>query len=121
MGRKGIGKLSTFSIARIVEVYTERNGERTAFRMDREDIRSKIENADNELYEPKELSNWPDDHLGGTRIVLSDLSKSLTKMTDAGLRRRVARRFSIIGPRHDFWFQSTARTSPRRIAAIMVH
>jgi len=102
MGRKGIGKLSTFSIARIVEVYTERDGECTAFRMDRDKIREKIENSDNELYEPEELSDWPDGHLGGTRIVLSDLSKSVTKMTDAGLRRRVARRFSIIGPRHDF-------------------
>ncbi|MCO6406372.1 heat-shock protein [Aurantimonas endophytica] len=102
MGRKGIGKLSTFSIARVVEVYTERGGERTSFQMDREAIREKIENADNELYEPVELQDWPADHPGGTRIVLSDLAKSLTKLTDAGLRRRVARRFSIIGPRHGF-------------------
>ena len=102
MGRKGIGKLSTFSIAKGVEVYTERDGERTAFRMDREAIREKIGADGDEPYEPQELDVWPDDHLGGTRIVLSDLDSNMTKMTDAGLRRRVARRFSIIGPKNGF-------------------
>src|SRR6266852_7442775 len=40
MGRKGIGKLSSFSIAGVIDVYTIKNGERTAFRMDREDIKT---------------------------------------------------------------------------------
>lgn len=102
MGRKGIGKLSAFSIARIVEVHTEKEGERTAFRMDREEIQRRIEANSKELYEPTELDDWPSDHLGGTRIVLSGLATKMTKMTDAGLRRRVARRFSIIGPKNDF-------------------
>ena len=35
MGRKGIGKLSIFSIAQIAEVYTIQGRERTAFKMDR--------------------------------------------------------------------------------------
>ena len=34
MGRKGIGKLSSFSIAHVVTVYTTSGGERTGFRMD---------------------------------------------------------------------------------------
>ena len=102
MGRKGIGKLSTFSIARIVEVYTLGDGEHTAFRMDRDTIRQQIESGTHETYAPEELTDWPDDHPGGTRIVLSKLSKNLTGMTDAGLRRRVSRRFLIIGPKNDF-------------------
>lgn len=102
MGRKGIGKLSTFSVAQFVEVFTSKNGEQTAFRMDRDLIREQIESGIHEAYAPEELSNWPDDHPGGTRIVLSALSKNLTGMTDAGLRRRVSRRFSIIGPQNDF-------------------
>ena len=102
MGRKGIGKLSTFSIARIVEVYTVGDGEHTAFRMDRDAIRQQIESGTHETYTPGELSDWPGDHPWGTRIVLSKLSKNLTGMTDAGLRRRVSRRFSIIGPKNDF-------------------
>ncbi|MEM9439085.1 MAG: ATP-binding protein [Pseudomonadota bacterium] len=102
MGRKGIGKLSTFSVARSVEVFTTRNGEQTAFRMDRDQIREQIESGTQEAYAPEELPDWPNDHPGGTRIVLSALSKNLTGMTDAGLRRRVSRRFSIIGPKNDF-------------------
>ena len=102
MGRKGIGKLSTFSIARIVEVYTLGDSERTAFRMDRDAIRQQIESGTHETYAPEELTDWPDGHPGGTRIVLSALSKNLTGMTDAGLRRGVSRRFSIIGPKNDF-------------------
>lgn len=85
-----------------MEVYTQRDGERTAFRMDRDAIREKIEADGNELYEPEELMAWPDDHLGGTRIVLSSLVRNMTTMTDAGLRRRVARRFSIIGSKNGF-------------------
>lgn len=42
MGRKGIGKLSIFSIAQIAEVYTIQGRERTAFKMDRDVIRKAI-------------------------------------------------------------------------------
>lgn len=35
MGRKGIGKLSIFSIAQVADVFTTLDGDRTAFRMDR--------------------------------------------------------------------------------------
>ena len=102
MGRKGIGKLSTFSIARIVEIYTVQDEERTAFRMDREAIRQQIDNGTKKTYSPGEITDWPDNHSGGTRIVLSELSKKLTAMTDAGLRRRISRRFSIIGLKNSF-------------------
>lgn len=102
MGRKGIGKLSIFSIAQVAEVYTALNGDRTAFRMDREVIRKAIAGKGQVAYEPDELTDWPSDLKNGTRIVLSRISKSLSGMTVEGLKRRVARRFSIIGPKHDF-------------------
>ncbi len=98
MGRKGIGKLSAFSIAQVVEVYTECDAERTAFRMDSSKIRAAIEGDSKTPYRPDELTDWPDGHGGATRIVLSHLSKNLTAMTVDGLKRRIARRFSIIGP-----------------------
>ena len=44
MGRKGIGKLSLFSIARTVEIETVRNSEASAFRMQLERIREQIQN-----------------------------------------------------------------------------
>lgn len=102
MGRKGIGKLSIFSIAQIAEVYTTENGELTAFRMDREVIRKAIAGKGQVAYEPEELSNWPDGLTKGTRIVLSNISKSLSSMTIEGLKRRVARRFAVIGQKHGF-------------------
>lgn len=43
MGRKGIGKLSLLSIADVVEVYTAKDGQKSAFRMDVNDIRREIE------------------------------------------------------------------------------
>ena len=41
MGRKGIGKLSSFSIAQVVTLYTAKDDERTAFRMDVDAIRNR--------------------------------------------------------------------------------
>ncbi|MGO9267965.1 MAG: ATP-binding protein [Candidatus Binataceae bacterium] len=102
MGRKGIGKLSSFSIARVVDVFTIKDKQRTAFRMDRDVIKACISSNDSAPYEPPELSAWPKALKVGTRIVLSGLSKRLSEMTVAGLKRRVARRFAIIGPKFDF-------------------
>lgn len=102
MGRKGIGKLSIFSIAQVAKVYTLANGERTAFQMDREVIKKSIAGKSEGAYEPDELTDWPADLVSGTRIVLGGLSKSLSALTVEGLKRRVARRFSIIGPKFKF-------------------
>lgn len=103
MGRKGIGKLSSFSIASVVSVYTVRNGERTAFCMDVEKIKQKIEAEDEDTYSPDELDDWPEDlESHGTRIVLKNLKRKTTQMTHKALRQRLARRFSVIGSQHKF-------------------
>ena len=102
MGRKGIGKLSSFSIAGIVAVYTIRNGEKTAFSMDVKKIKERIEANDGTAYGPDELDDWPGDLVAGTRIVLTGLRRRMSQLTAKGLRQRLARRFSIIGPRYDF-------------------
>ena len=102
MGRKGIGKLSIFSIAQVAEVYTIVDGQKTAFRMDRDVIRKAIAGTGQNSYKPDELADWPKDLVAGTRIVLSKISKSLSGMTVEGLKRRVARRFAVIGPKNGF-------------------
>lgn len=103
MGRKGIGKLSIFSIASVAKVYTKKGSVKTAFKMDRDKIKKAIEGKATEAsYKPEEISTFPTKLNGGTRIMLSGLSKSLSGMTVAGLKRRVARRFAIIGPKHTF-------------------
>lgn len=106
MGRKGIGKLSIFSIASIAEIYTKKGKVQTAFRMDRDKIKKAIEGKSTDAsYKPEEISASAPDLGDGTRIVLSGLSKSLSGMTVAGLKRRVARRFAIIGPKRNFVVQ----------------
>jgi hypothetical protein len=102
MGRKGIGKLSIFSIAQVAEVYTIQGQDRTAFKMDREVIKQAIKGNAQKPYKPEELTVWPSDFTQGTRIVLSGLSRSLTGITVEGLRRRVARRFGVIGNKFQF-------------------
>ena len=85
MGRKGLGKLSIFSVAQIADIYTVSDGERTAFRMDREVIRKSISKKEDEPYRPEEIIDWPPDLSAGTRIVLSGLSKTISTLTVNGL------------------------------------
>ena len=103
MGRKGIGKLSSFSIANVVTVYTTSAGERTAFCMDAQRIREQMCDDDHGICPIEELDDdWPDALDEGTRIVLTHLKHEATQQTTHGLRQRIARRFSVIGPQHDF-------------------
>ena len=76
MGRKGIGKLSIFSIASIADIYTKKGNIKTAFRMDRDKIKEAIAGKSADAnYQPKELNDFPSDLTTGTKIVLSKLSK----------------------------------------------
>ena len=108
MGRKGIGKLSLFSIANRIRVYTRKvGGETEAFLMDADKIRAAIDVEDpSEVrsYAPEPIDasgNEPQD--GGTCIRITDLKKlRLTQAAVLGLRRRIARRFSIIGDASNF-------------------
>ena len=102
MGRKGIGKLSSFSIADVVTVYTTRGSERTAFRMDANRMREQMQGEDSGSYYPEELDDWPCEFESGTRIVLTKLKHQVTRQTTRGLRQRIARRFSVIGPKYNF-------------------
>ena len=53
MGRKGIGKLSLFSIANIVEVYSQKDGEFNGFKIDINSLKEAIKA--NDTYYPVEL------------------------------------------------------------------
>lgn len=100
MGRKGIGKLSVFSIANLVEVKTVRDGEKRGFVMRFTDIEEAIANDKLDYY-PKSL---PEDEIEierGTRIVLTHLRQALDESED-DLRVELARRFTIIGSGQQF-------------------
>ena len=108
MGRKGIGKLSMFSIAREVDVISRKNCgdhvEENAFRMNLDTITEVIK-KENEVsnYHPEELdySKMPLDH-DGTKIVLRKLKKHTSALTPEYVKKRIARRFAIIGKEYNF-------------------
>jgi len=123
MGRKGIGKLAVFSIADVVDVFSVHNpsGERSGLRMSRLDIQQRIEGENrtenNKLegngeenraeadrtYNPDPLSVEDLDIEHGTLLVLKNLRRTRTvNLTESYLRRRLARRFTVIGARHNF-------------------
>lgn len=101
MGRKGIGKLSLFSIARRVEVHSVRDTDKHGFIMDSREIEELIRDGGEAQYLPTPIDNEIIDFDSGTRIILSEMKRKL-KWTEKPLRRRLARRFSVIGSRHNF-------------------
>lgn len=107
MGRKGIGKLSVFSIANLVQISTRRRGSRgESFQMSRDEIKEKIESdngaSDNSAtYYPQELNADSIEFEHGTKIVLSDLDRR-TSRAEKHLRKRLARRFIVIDSAHNF-------------------
>lgn len=100
MGRKGIGKLSLLSIAEVVEVFTVKDGQKSAFRMDLNDIRREIEESGG-VYHPVAIDTSEINFDHGTKIVLRHLKKGLVN-TAGSLKKRLARRFSVLGSEHKF-------------------
>ena len=101
MGRKGIGKLSLFSIANKIVVETTRDGEKSALQMHVDKIKEAIEDGEGE-YTPDALPVDKVDFEHGTRITLQELRRRQTITTASALRKRLARRFSIIGSSQNF-------------------
>ena len=101
MGRKGIGKLSLFSIAKKIFVYSrKKGGEDESFLMDSDKIKEAIQNEDPsspDEYEPEQVAFDADIEEHGTVIKITELKKiRLTQASINGLRKRIARRFGII-------------------------
>ena len=101
MGRKGIGKLSLFSIAKTIEIHSVKDEDVHGFILNTDDIEETIQQEGEKEYYPKRV---PSDRIQiqeGTRIMLTNVKRRLDRSSIA-LRRRLARRFSIIGPDHHF-------------------
>ncbi|GAA0353763.1 BbrUII/HgiDII family restriction enzyme [Micropruina glycogenica] len=95
MGRKGIGKLSVFSIADVVTVYSTKDGETNAFRIDADDLKARI-NSGHE-YEPQEVTEVPEGYDSqGTVLELTSLRTKRADLTATALRKRLARRFDVL-------------------------
>ena len=100
MGRKGIGKLSLFSIANQIHVQSIKDGVKNALLMNAKDIEEEIDNDEPEEINPYHPADVEFDenilkHETGTAIKITDLKKNFTAATTKGLKKRIARRFSI--------------------------
>ena len=101
MGRKGIGKLSLFSIANNIEVYTKKSSRPPeSFLMDAHKIREAIEAEDPSSakeYRPERILFTENIDGHGTTLKIGDLKKHrITTATSTALKKRIARRFSIL-------------------------
>lgn len=98
MGRKGIGKLAVFSIARVIDVYsTTEDGTGNGLRLDVTKLEEAI--AKDMPYHPDSLDVPDERKVPGTTLVLTDLKKKRTALTAAALRKRLARRFDVLDER----------------------
>ena len=106
MGCKGLGKLSLFSIARIIEIRSSHAGISHGCCLDSDAISKAAKSRIS--YYPEKLDTSSDDYpclktgKTGTTITLRHLKRSRLELSARALRKRLARRFSVIGNTHDF-------------------
>lgn len=94
-GRKGIGKLSLFSIADTIEVHSVRNGTKAGLILSLPEIQAAIAAGQHE-YHPTPVDPSDISITNGTKITIRDIRKKTNRAPEP-LRRRLARRFSTIG------------------------
>lgn len=100
MGRKGIGKLSAFSIADEMELHTAKNGHRSGFIMGRLQLEAEIERGARTFY-PTPVEDEKITIIQGTKVRLTSLKQSELGV-EQNLRTALARRFSVINRDGDF-------------------
>ena len=115
MGRKGIGNLSVFGMAKNVEVSTVRDGRRNTIAMNIDDMLRHAGGGSG--YEPRVV----DDDIStgdrsGTRITLAGLRRR-APVDIGGVRRDLSRHFSIIGGDFEVAVNGTAVTPGDKLRA----
>lgn len=100
MGRKGIGKLSVFSLADEVSVISCKGGEVNGFTISAEALSTHAA-AGTEYKPPTYAGPFPSFGSSGTRVELSSLRGSRVDLTAGALRKRLARRFDVLSPTPD--------------------
>ena len=98
MGRKGIGKLSVFSIADHIMVESTKDYQCNGFVIDVPRLMDVIDN-NSDSYVPEALEPTNVEIDSGTKITLTKLKSQRMKVTAAALRKRLARRFDIVNPK----------------------
>ena len=94
MGRKGIGKLSAFGIAKEIVVESAKDGTASHFRINYDELLEKAEEREIEFPSLPPTGNVDK----GTKITLKQITKfKTTSISIKRIRRGLARRFAVIG------------------------
>lgn len=96
MGRKGLGKLSLFSIANVIEIQSFKDDKNHGCIMNVHDIRTSMANKDVK-YKPLPIDDDKLEVNKGTLIKLRGLKKARLSKTRHHLPQHLSRRFSVIG------------------------
>ena len=99
MGRKGIGKFSAFGIAKEIVIESVKDSDVSHFQMNYDELLKEEKKREIEFppLEPTETVSK------GTKITLRYITKFKTRSIQIKtIRRRLARRFSVIGPQQNF-------------------
>lgn len=101
MGRKGIGKLALFSIAQHIDITSKLEGnDAGSLSIDVNELKTHIEQKTDYHPSPIESKNFELQH--GTRFILTELLTSRLGQSITAMKKRIARRFSVIGDDDDF-------------------
>ena len=101
MGRKGIGKLALFSIAGHVDITSKRSdAEPHSLSVDVTELKQHIESGT--TYHPIPITGIPFVLDSGTRFILTNVLSSRINQSISAMKKRIARRFSIIGDDDNF-------------------
>jgi hypothetical protein len=99
MGRKGIGKLSAFGIAKEIVVESMKDDEVSHFRMNYDELLAKAADRVIEFPQLPSTGTVPK----GTKITLKQITKFKNRsISIERIRRGLARRFAVIGAEQDF-------------------
>ncbi len=101
MGRKGLGKLSLFSVANTIEVQSAKEGYAHGLMMTVEGIRKSV-TKNQSSYIPDQLPQNNVKISTGTLIRLTEIKRQRLGNSIAALRKRLSRRFSVVGQAHGF-------------------
>ena len=101
MGRKGLGKLSLFSIAKLIDVQSAKDGRPHGLRISVDGIHESVEKKE-PYYRPDPLAAEEVSVTKGTKIVLRDIKRQRLGRGVTALRKRLARRFSVIAELCEF-------------------
>jgi len=111
MGRKGIGKLSVFSIADVLEVHSKKKGSSPiAFQIDLNEVRAFADNATNKSltsagnFKPPSIDSDPSilEVESGTLVRLKRLRRQVAR-SGSWIRRKLAQRFPVLSDKFQIY------------------